>query len=310
MNDNKTSSAAILAAALLLGAAPASPRAQATPEKAPQQMTFGYVDGTDAVSIEVNGEDVAVLLNGAEMPEDRCQRQGSVVTCRDGHGRAVAVFQLIGRSGTLRTLPRRPHRLRLGVTLNPPTEALAEHLDLAAEDTLFISQVYEGQAGDKAGLRRHDIITQIDGERPATKRRLSDVLSTKEPGQSVRLRVLRKGEARDVDVALEAEQGGDPMPLGFELGASAFEYDYSFPAPAELPVQYFTRTVVQTDPTFVPYQSMSLDFTPLGGFGVISEKGGGHDADLGQQLQQLEERLASLEAMLETALDRLNSKIK
>ena len=316
IDTGTTGSAAVLAAALALGFGLAEAPAQAQ-EKAPQKMTFSYVDGTDVVSIEVDGDDLVILLNGAEMPEKRYQRHGNVVRCRDAHGRPVAVLNVYGTTGMLQTLPRQPHRLRLGVTLNPPSSALAGHLGLDAEDTLFISQVVDGKAGDKAGLRKHDIITHIEGRRPATKKRLGNVLKKKEPGQTVVLRVVRRGTPRDIDVVLEAEQQEWLSVLGYDaLVTTSLGLDYTTLNAIEAPTLQYLSDVQIEDPKFVPYlfqtdQVATFGFKPwTSAVEEPAKKGDGGDRKLSEQLSELEKRLSSLEKMLEKALDRLNRRVK
>jgi len=306
----KADMVAALAALLLL--APAM-SAQKT-VKAPNNLTFGFVDGDDAVSIEIAGEDVTVLLNGEAMPKARYKRDGSVLRCLDPHGRPVAVLQLHGTGGTLRTLSRRPHRMRLGVSLRKLDEALAEHLGLDPEETIYIADVVNDQAGDKAGLRKHDVITHLDGERPATKARLGDILGDKSPGDTLALRVARRGGPVDVEVELVADAGvGAPF---FDTRYPAMGFNYTFPA--------FSQYSQSRD--FAPTMMQLLDqrseepgrgTTGWAGF-LTTEQGkedqpgfmellsqqkkkttkSGDNRELEKKLQSLDKRLGSLEKLL------------
>jgi S1-C subfamily serine protease len=66
-----------------------------------------------------------------------------------------------------------------------------------------IVQVYPGGAAERAGLHTGDTIETIDGRPTATLAELLDAVDRHEPGQLVRLRVLRDGSRGDVDLQLD-----------------------------------------------------------------------------------------------------------
>ncbi len=287
--------------------------------KAPKNLTFGYVDGDDVVSIEVDGDEVTVLLNGADMPKERYKHEGSVLRCMDEHGRPVAIVNLHGTGGTLRTLTRRPHRMRLGVSLRTMDEALAEHLGLEADKTLYIADVVNDQAGDKAGLKKHDVVTHIDGETPATKERLGEILADKSPGDKLELRVVRRGGDADVVVVLEA---AEPSSFFYDGWYGPFSTTYeSFPQFAQTArdlsmVEYLTlanqaKGVADKKKAWSPFLTTKRnaknqsDFVQL--LQANKKKAASKDRDdLEKQLRALEKRLGSLEKLLKG----LDKKIK
>ena len=58
----------------------------------------------------------------------------------------------------------------------------------------MIQTVVEGQPGDMAGLQAFDIILAADGNHPMTSSHLFKVLSAKEPGDKLALKIMRSGE--------------------------------------------------------------------------------------------------------------------
>ena len=66
-----------------------------------------------------------------------------------------------------------------------------------------VVQVYASGPADRAGLHTGDMIEAIDGRRAATLADLLDEVDRHEPGESVRLHVLRDGSEGDVDLRLD-----------------------------------------------------------------------------------------------------------
>ncbi len=84
-----------------------------------------------------------------------------------------------------------------GGTLNPEA---AQKNDLSISQGVYINSVSEG--AEKAGLRKGDMITEIDG---INIRKLSDLTSyirTKRPGNKVNINYFRDGEERQTEVKL------------------------------------------------------------------------------------------------------------
>lgn len=97
-------------------------------------------------------------------------------------------------------------RGRIGVTLGQVHEALASHLGLDAESVILIESVFPGAAADKAGVKAYDILIQVDGQSPVTQQSLREAVAAKEPGESIKLAVLRAGERQEIEVAIEAAE--------------------------------------------------------------------------------------------------------
>ncbi len=63
--------------------------------------------------------------------------------------------------------------------------------------------VIPGSPADKAGIRENDVILEVDGEKIDKNGELVNILSTKEPGDKITLKVYSKGEVKEVEVTLE-----------------------------------------------------------------------------------------------------------
>ncbi len=57
-----------------------------------------------------------------------------------------------------------PHDVRLGVSVERPSETLADQLELPKDRGLVIRDVMAGSAAAKAGLKAHDILLELDGK--------------------------------------------------------------------------------------------------------------------------------------------------
>lgn len=113
-----------------------------------------------------------------------------------------------------------PARVLMGVTMNSVDEALADQLGVAEDDVVLIESVMPGYGAQKAGIKAHDVITEIDGKSPVTMDRVREVLKGKKPGDKVRVKVARAKGEKEFTVELMAE------------GATAGPVAGAMPAPA------------------------------------------------------------------------------
>jgi PDZ domain len=126
------------------------------------------------------------------------------------------------RSITLNPLGETQPKVMLGVTMEEPDEAMAKQLNVDREQATLIVSVTPELPAAKAGIQEHDVIISVDGSRPATPEKIRDALKAKEPGQDLKLSIVRRGEQKDVTVTLEAWDAnklgvGATNVMGFQL---------------------------------------------------------------------------------------------
>lgn len=122
-----------------------------------------------------------------------------------------------------------PPPVMLGVTLEPLGEAGDAGIDVQAEaGATVIRRVFEGLPADKAGLHEMDVIVEIDGSKEAGPDALRKTLAEKQPGQKLKLKVVREGQPQEIVVDLapyDAEKIGAPRAWGWSSGGDSFFSD-------------------------------------------------------------------------------------
>lgn len=97
----------------------------------------------------------------------------------------------------------RVERAWLGVAIAGINAQIASELPGAkAGQGLLVLEVVPGSPAARAGLQPEDVILSVDGKALSEPRDLIGYLNQKRPGDKVRLRVLRRGQTRDVDLTL------------------------------------------------------------------------------------------------------------
>lgn len=95
------------------------------------------------------------------------------------------------------------HR-RIGVTMGRVDGALASQLRAVdpARATLILG-VISNMPAERAGMKEHDIVVQIDGSDDATPDDLRRAIQGKEAGEELRLRVIRAGEPVELTIIMD-----------------------------------------------------------------------------------------------------------
>jgi hypothetical protein len=92
-----------------------------------------------------------------------------------------------------------PTMSRLGAAHEPASEALASQLSLPKDVGQLVGEIEKGKAADKAGLRTHDVLLQLDGKDvPRDAAKFMTMLTGIKPDQPVNAVVLRKGKRVEV----------------------------------------------------------------------------------------------------------------
>jgi S1-C subfamily serine protease len=99
----------------------------------------------------------------------------------------------------------------LGVRYTQITENLKKKNNLTVDYGVLISRgempedlaVIPGSPADKAGIVENDIILEVDGVKLEQGKSLASTIRQKDIGQIVKLKILRKGSEKEVEVKLE-----------------------------------------------------------------------------------------------------------
>ena len=157
------------------------------------------------------------------------------------------------------------HRGKIGVTIQPVTSEIANSLGLSQVRGALVNAVEAGSPADKAGVRRGDVITAINGESVRSGNDLRNEVSQITPGTTTKLSVIRDGKEQTLNVTVAErkdtaagpeERGGSGNPTGFGMAVE--------------PVATMTRD-----------RARELGITATAGVVVVDVQSGGRAADAG-----------------------------
>lgn len=96
----------------------------------------------------------------------------------------------------------------IGVGVQEVTPDLAKAFNVPAEKGALVASVEPGSPGDKAGLKRGDVITELNGQTVNGSNDLRLKVGSMTPGTAIHLKVDRSGKTQDLTVTLgEAPSG-------------------------------------------------------------------------------------------------------
>jgi S1-C subfamily serine protease len=90
----------------------------------------------------------------------------------------------------------------LGVFMQELDEDVREGLDLKVKSGVLISGVEKGSPAEEAGVEDGDVIVEFDGKKVGDPDALRDLVADTEPGQEVRIKVVRNGKKKTLDVVV------------------------------------------------------------------------------------------------------------
>jgi serine protease Do len=113
----------------------------------------------------------------------------------------------------------------LGVVIQPVTPALAESLDIDKARGAIVSDVAPDSPAGEAGVKRGDVIVEVDDQPIEDARALQLRVARSSPGDEVDLAVIRDGERRSFSVELGEAKADEriaagELPVRGELGLS------------------------------------------------------------------------------------------
>lgn len=111
-------------------------------------------------------------------------------------------------------------RAKLGVTMQPIDQKIADDLKLSSLEGVYIVEVSKGGAADKAGIRKGDVLLKVDSHDVKGTSSLQEIVNGYHPGDVAKVVVLRDGKQHTLKVTFT----GDAQPTGTALddGTVAF----------------------------------------------------------------------------------------
>jgi serine protease Do len=93
-------------------------------------------------------------------------------------------------------------RGKLGVTISDLTEDLATQFGFKGTKGALVQDVESGQPANRAGVKAGDIVTEFQGQRIDDSSRLRNLVAQSAPGSTVKVKVWRDGDERELQVVL------------------------------------------------------------------------------------------------------------
>jgi serine protease Do len=90
----------------------------------------------------------------------------------------------------------------LGVVIQPVTDGIAETLGVDGTKGALVASVNDGSPARGAGVRVGDVISEVNGNAVDSPKQLSRMIARLEPGEKIKLTVMREGKTSSIDVTL------------------------------------------------------------------------------------------------------------
>jgi serine protease Do len=152
----------------------------------------------------------------------------------------------------------------LGVHIQDVTPALAKQFGLTQGGGVLIGDVSTDTPAAKAGLKKGDVVTEVNGQPVDAANQLQVQISQMAPGSSVKMKIWRDGKSQDVSVTLgelpeKAEQSGPgETSEGALEGVEVQNLTSDLAQQLNLPASTKGVVVTQVDPSS-PAGSVGLD---------------------------------------------------
>lgn len=95
----------------------------------------------------------------------------------------------------------------MGISINDVTPENVQFFGLGKAIGALVNSVLPNSPGEKAGLKSGDVITGLNGDPVSNAGELQMGVVVRQPGETIRLRVMRAGESVDIPVTLEPING-------------------------------------------------------------------------------------------------------
>ncbi|MFW6134318.1 MAG: Do family serine endopeptidase [Elusimicrobiota bacterium] len=90
----------------------------------------------------------------------------------------------------------------LGIEIKEVDEAVKKHFELKTDKGVLVNRVMEDSPAQKGGLKRGDVIVKFNGKEVEGVNELQNMVSSSEPGEKVKVTVIRQGKQETVTIKL------------------------------------------------------------------------------------------------------------
>ena len=97
-------------------------------------------------------------------------------------------------------------RARLGVSMSPVTEKIAQEMKLSSLDGVYINEVSKSGAADKAGVKEGDVLLAIDSTVIKSPAALQEKVNSFHPGDKAVLKIVRDGKVKELSVVFQGTE--------------------------------------------------------------------------------------------------------
>ncbi|MCP3940537.1 MAG: Do family serine endopeptidase [Desulfobacteraceae bacterium] len=112
----------------------------------------------------------------------------------------------------------------MGVAIQNMTEELAKYSGINGTGGVYVAKVYEGNPADKAGIKAGDVITMINGKKIDNPRDLTITIANLKVDEIVKIKLIRKGKEKTVEVKLGKRADKNPEVLAQMDGYDKFGF--------------------------------------------------------------------------------------
>ena len=99
----------------------------------------------------------------------------------------------------------------LGVMIRSVDGNLASEEDLELTEGVYVSEFADNSAAEKAGIKKGDVIIEVEGKKIRTAPQLQEAIGRKRPGYEILVKVNRGGDIREYEVTLFNKFGGKEL---------------------------------------------------------------------------------------------------
>ncbi len=99
----------------------------------------------------------------------------------------------------------------LGITIRSVDASLAREKDLKVIKGVYVDSLMDGSAAAKAGVKKGDVIVEIEGQAVTSNPELQEIVARRRPGDQLNVKVNRSGTEKTFTVTLKNQQGNTEL---------------------------------------------------------------------------------------------------